>query len=382
MHIGIDASFLHFPGVGRHIQCLLLGLDALKLDDQILVYVQANRRQQLERLGLRNVGIRNVNFEPQSLSAQFQWRRLLKEDGIDIFHATHYVHPLWLPHNTKLVITIHDAVYFRFPPRGYKGSLIRIFHNFFMRQAVQNANELISVSDFSRFELASIFGIAPDLFHVVPNGIDPHIIPANMEDCERTRKELALPDRYFLCIGSNKPWKNVNFLLSAFRKMWQSEKRAVLVIAGSQGKNERDMRSLIGEELSPYVKVLGTITEDQLRGLYSSAVATLVPSLYEGFGYAALEAMGCACPVIASTAASLPDVVGDAGILVDPTNAAAWVLAMCSVLDDQNLAQNMKERGFERSQLYSIEAMARKTHAVYLQALKIVKQGSVTNGAA
>jgi len=370
MHIGIDASFLHFAGVGRYIQCLLLGLDALKLDDRIYVYVQANRRVELECLELENVILRDVEFESQSLFSQIKWRKLLERDKINIFHAPHYVHPLWLPQNIKLVITLHDAVYFRFPPSGYKGGLIRIYYNFFMRQAVKNAEKLCTVSNFSRLELSSFLGINADQINVIPSGLSPNIVPVNMNDCGKILGKLALPERYFFYVGSNKPWKNIEFLLSAFLETCPSETGAMLVIAGTQGKNEPDIRNLINSELLPHIRLLGVVTEEQLRCLYSGAIATLVPSLYEGFGYSALEAMGCACPVIASSAASLPEVVGEAGILANPYVSSEWTSAMLSLISDNKLRRKLQVEGYKRSLEFSVVRMAKNTHAIYRQCVE------------
>jgi glycosyltransferase involved in cell wall biosynthesis len=370
MRIGIDASFIHFAGVGRYIRCLLWGFKSLHLDDLFYVYVQPGNRHYIEIMGLSNLRVCDIHFEPQSPVAQCQWKYLLERDDLEIFHAPHYVHPLWRPKQTKLVISLHDAVYYRFPPIGLRGTMFSAFYYFFMQQAVKNADQLITGSDFSRIEISSLLKVNASRFKVIPDGLDPNITPVSNQQCRIVLKNFELPEQYFLFVGTNKPWKNLDHLLSAFADTIPSQTGAILVIAGIQGRNNSDFQRLLNkEELLPYVRILGEVTELELRCLYSSAVATLVPSIYEGFGYTALEAMGCKCPIISSTAASLPEVVGDVGILLNPDDTSAWTNAMLSMLKDGNLRQQLRSKGYERSQTFSVEVMAKKTYQVYVQSM-------------
>ena len=114
MRIGIDASFISFPGVGRYISCLIKGFQSLNLDDQFFMYGLGQDRLQLEQLVNHNIFLKELNFKPLSIFSQIEWNRILIRDDIEIFHAAHYVHPLWLPKKIKLVITLHDAVYLDF----------------------------------------------------------------------------------------------------------------------------------------------------------------------------------------------------------------------------------------------------------------------------
>ena len=370
MRIGIDASFIHFAGVGRYIRCLFWGFKALNLDDLFYVYIRPENRHYIETIGLNNLKIRDIEFEPQFPVSQYHWKYLLERDNIEIFHAPHYVHPLWRPKQTKLIITLHDAVYYRFPPTGYRGVMFRAFYYFFMRQAVKNADQLITGSEFSFIEISSLLKVNLNRFKVIPDGLDPNIIPVSNKECRDVLKNFELPEKYFLFVGTSKPWKNLDYLISAFADTIPSQTSAILVIVGKQGKNNSDIQRLLNkEELRPYVRILGEVSELELRCLYSSAIATLVPSIYEGFGYTALEAMGCKSPIIASTAASLPEVVADSGILLYPYDTSAWTEALLSMLKDDNLRQKLSSIAYERSRTFSVEEMAKKTYQVYLRSL-------------
>ena len=239
-----------------------------------------------------------------------------------------------------------------------------------MKHASRNADELITVSTFSQAELSSIFSVEPSQLHIVPNGLDPFLVKIGLSDCQTILRSMNLPKRYFLYVGSNKPWKNLDMLITAFTEICPWEHDVVLVIAGKRGKNEPGINRMTNDpKLSPFIRLLGSVSEEQLSCLYSNAIATLIPSTYEGFGYPALEAMGSGCPVIASSAASLPEIVGDAGILIDPKNEMFWTSSMISMLLNENKFQNLRKKSLERSKLFSIELMAKSTYYIYHNAM-------------
>ena len=216
---------------------------------------------------------------------------------------------------------------------------------------------MITVSEFSRRELSSHLGYAPERFQVISNGVDPSFRPPMMQDLEDFRARRGLPPRYFAVIGNMKPFKNLSVLLPIAEGL-----PAPLVLLAGRGA-----RRAIG--FSEKVIELSPLTDEELVRFYAGAVAVLVPSRYEGFGLPALEAMACGAPVIVSSSGSHPEVVGGAGLLVAPDNPLAWREACLRVFRDEPLRRELSAAGIERASRASWDDCARQTMQVYRRAL-------------
>lgn len=272
----------------------------------------------------------------------------------DLFHATSFSVPALWP--GKLVATIHDANHLALPESA---SLTRVaYYRLVVGPRAQRARALITVSEFSRRELAQHLGLEPERLQVISNGVDASFRPAPPSELEDFRLRRGLPPRYFAAIGTAKPHKNLGVLQSIAAAL-----PVPLVLLAGRGAR----RTLgFGEETLE----LSPLPDAELVRLYAGAVAVLVPSRYEGFGLPALEAMACGAPVVASSSGAHAEVIGTAGLLVSPDNPLAWKEAAQALYRDDALRRRLSEAGRERALTYSWDDCARQTLATYRRALE------------
>lgn len=271
----------------------------------------------------------------------------------DLFHATSFSIPAFWP--GKLVVTLHDANHLALRESA---SLTRTaYYRFIVAPRASRAQALITVSEFSRRELATRLNFPPERFQVIANGVDASFHRIRTEDLEDFRARRGLPPKYFAVVGNTKPFKN----LSALLPIADGLPVPLALLAG------RGARRAVG--FSEKVIELSPLSDSELVSFYGGACAVLIPSRYEGFGLPALEAMACGAPVIVSSCGAHPEVVGRAGILVSPDNALAWREACLRVYRDEDLAKELSAAGRERASHFSWDDCARKTLEVYRHAL-------------
>jgi glycosyltransferase involved in cell wall biosynthesis len=303
------------------------------------------------------------------------WQRLSNRLGVprvewttrfDAFLAPNYIPPAT---KTKgLVITVHDLAFKILPETAPHAN--RYWHEYFGR-ALNHAAEIITVSEATRHDLCDIYEIDPGRVTAVHSGVDFDIYkPASEEDIATTRRDLGIEGPYFLFVGGLEPRKNLRMLLRAFDRL-DSEIRPTLVLAGAPvhwipGGPEimsSALRSL-PEEVQRKVILPGYVTNKQKVALYTGAEALVYPSVYEGFGFPVLEAMACGTPVLTSDTSSLPEVAGDAAILVDPYETSSIMEGMQHLLTDEPLRARLREAGLQRAKQFSWEETARQTAKV------------------
>ncbi len=271
----------------------------------------------------------------------------------DLFHATSFSVPALWP--GKLVVTLHDANHLAVPESA---TLTRTaYYRMFVAPRAARAQALITVSEFSRRELSAHLGLSPERLQVIGNGVDASFHALRTQELDDFRARRGLPPKYFAVIGNIKRFKNLGLLVPI-----ADDLPAPLILLAGRGA-----RRAIG--FSEKVIELSPLSDEELVRFYSGACAVLVPSRYEGFGLPALEAMACGAPVIVSDAGAHPEVVGNAGILVSPDNAAAWLAACRRVFHDNALRQQLAEAGRERALRASWDDCARQTLQVYRRAL-------------
>jgi glycosyltransferase involved in cell wall biosynthesis len=366
IRVGIDARLLNFPGVGRYIEYLLNGLR----DPGITPVVYINPNQNIK---IQYAEVQQVNYPPFSINEQFYFPYRLHQDKVDILHCPHFSIPIFT--TKKLIVTIHDLAYLRYPPKGTGASKRRLYYRIMNQAAVWKSTFVITDSDFSRKEILYHLNANPHKIAVVPLAVSSNMKPKALEECQKFKGALNLPDRFILYVGTNKPWKNLITLLTAFKKCSKDIPNATLVIAGKKGKNEDNLNVIIQSlELDYQVIQLGELDENDLPLLYSSADIVTCPSSYEGFGLTPLEAMACGTPVISSTAASLPEVVGDAAIKVDPFDVDQWGEAIVRLWNSTSLRSQQKQAGLAQAKKFSLEEMTKQTVNLY----KKTFEGNIT----
>jgi glycosyltransferase involved in cell wall biosynthesis len=270
----------------------------------------------------------------------------------DLFHATSFSLPALWP--GRFVGTLHDAIHLARPAEH--GVQQRLYYAWVVRPAARRARALLTVSEFSRGELAHHLKIAPERFQVVPEGVAAHFRPPRVSELAAFRARHGLPARWFAVVGNAKPFKNLTFAAQVARQL----PAPVALLAGA-GAARRFAFPESTVELS-------ALSEEELPLFYGGAAALLLPSLHEGFGLPALEAMACACPVVALRAGALPETVGEAGVLLDG-DATAWRDALARLYRDEGHRRELTERGLARAARFGWDECARRTLAVYRRAL-------------
>lgn len=323
-----------------------------------------------------------------ALGAHVQWRtmpsrlwlpiaapRALTAGRVDLFHGTNHMAPPWSPVPT--VITLHDLTALTMPHHhNWRNRLLSVPQ---MLASVRRATRLIADSQSTADDLARLPGVDPARIHVIPLAPAPGLAPATPASIREVAQRLRLPDEKFLLfLGALEPRKNVVTLIRALAELRAAgDDQTRLVIAGAQGwRNDDVWQEVRRLGLQQGVHVLGYVPAHDLPALYGAATALVYPSLFEGFGLPPLEAMACGTPVVCSNTSSLPDVVGDAALMVDPLSAAALAGALRRVLDSADLRATLRAAGLARAALFTWERTARETLRVYRDAVTAASGGA------
>lgn len=258
---------------------------------------------------------------------------------------------LWSPANSgplavsRQVLTLHD-ISFMDHPEWFNPSFTT-WYRALIPQLVHRVAMILTVSSFSKIRIVDAFQISPERVKVIPGGVDPgHFWPVGPKKEELVRRKFGLDHPYILAVGSLGVRKNLDRLIQAWQLTRGDFPDLGLAIVGTAGAAFRRVNL---HETPAGIRLFGRVEDDELAALYSASAAYILPSLYEGFGLTALEAMACGAPVIAAGAGALPEVVGSAGLLIDPWDSESIGQAICRVLEDSDLRQGMIQRGLRRA---------------------------------
>lgn len=268
------------------------------------------------------------------------------------------------------VTTIHDLSVLVHPD-WHPADRVRWYEREF-DAGVRQSCRFIAVSEYTKSEMVARLGITPDRIDVTYQAPRPAFARRDDIAAARIRAELNLPERFFLFVGTLEPRKNVAGLLEAYGALPADlRRRFPLVLAGGWGWKMDALPGLLARHgVQGTTRLLGYLSDDALAGLYATCTALVWPTLFEGFGLPPLEAMASGCPVIVSGVTSLPEVVGDAGVLLDPHEPAAWTEAMRRMAEDADWRGQWQQRGRDRAATFSWQRCARQTIACYEAALR------------
>lgn len=367
MRVGIDARLIVFPGIGRYIKCLIEGLDEVlnaktDIDIEVVVYLPNNY---VINVTSKKIFLNWTSINVFSISEHFYWLYVVYRDKLDCLHVPHFIYPVLV--SKPIVNTIHDLVYYRF---RHNSKLFNLYYKIMHYFVKKRSSYVIAVSEFTRNELLRLLKLEPYKIKVVRNAPDVNFSPQPEDKIRNFKKVYGLPSDFLLYVGTNKPWKNLRTLLLAIRNLRMKNIDYPLVIAGKTGKNEEKVDFLIREIECDNVFLLGELPDDALPLLYSSAKIVLCPSVYEGFGLVPLEAMSCGTPVISSNSASLPEVVSNYALLVDPYDIDGWVDAIVLLWENNFLREELRNKALAWANSFSIEHMATEVLDVYFKILK------------
>lgn len=309
------------------------------------------------------------------LIKQFWFPVTLPRLRLDVMHYPSFPPPLlhlFGPLAPRTVMTFHDA-----GPWRYAQALTlhgRIYFRTLLARGVHSCSRVITVSKHAKSEIAYFLGERLlSKIVVIPEAARPEFAtPCTPEQQEHVRQTYHLPDQYFFAVATVEPRKNLVTLLDAYRQLkqsWDTANASVscppLVIVGRKGWNFEDILGYMAE-LEANIIFPGHVSDEDLVALYQMATCLVFPSLYEGFGLPVLEAMMAGCPVITSNTSSLPEVAGDAALLIDPHDATDICEAMNTLLHDESRRQDMIQKGYEQVKHFSWQETARQTQDVYV----------------
>ena len=383
--IDVSPAVHHKAGLGRYAGELTAALtaDASRRDDYAVFYHaagQANPNKRMRSLPAVVSAESHYRWRLRALLAQLvnlsQDRLLAQAGAIRLFHATEHLLPRFK--RVRTVFTLHDLIFKLYPqhhlPRNW--IYLQLAMPFFLRRA----DGVICVSEHTRRDAQRFYGVPDSKLRVIHEGVDPRFRPVSEPaECRRVRDKLHLPARYALAVGTVEPRKNLTTLFRAYRayldtRAEDNAEAPPILVAGKQGwLEESSYRAVRDNRLSGRVRFLGFVDDADLPALYSLATVFVMPSVYEGFGLPALEAMACGAPVICSNASSLPEVAGDAALLVGPADVAGWAAALSRALGDAALRADLSARGLRRAAQFTWAETARQTRAVYDQLLSAAR---------
>ena len=301
--------------------------------------------------------------------------RTIKKSNIDILHyPTHWhnqIAPYFLNSDVKKILTIHDLTTFLYPETHVRS--FALGWNLTLKLIKNRVDFVVADSESTKNDCINYLGIPDEKVKVVHLAADTRYRPLKNKDEIRIELEdkygLKIP--FILSVGTLEKRKNISTLFKAFYKLKNNQIEHKLVITGGKGwKYQEIFNTLDKLDLRNDVIFTGYVPDDDLVKLYNVADMFVYPSLYEGFGLPPLEAMACGCPVITSNTSSLPEVVGDAGIMVDPEDDNGLYLEMNELIIDQDLKNTLKKKSLQRAQMFSWRKTARETWSIYEEVFK------------
>ena len=367
MRIGIDARIAYYTraGIGQYTWRLIEALAALDQTDDFHIF--KHRKDQTEFARQANFQQHAVwtpshnRLEIYLLGLEMLWSRL----DLDILHSTDFIPPQWKPRGCKSVITIHDLAFLHYPHFLTKASA-RYYGQ--IEDAVKRADHIIAVSNSTRRDIVNLLGVDEQKITVIYEAPNPVYLPMDRGHAvAQVRARYALPNDFILFVSTIEPRKNVQGLLRAFRRLLDDYKLDVsLVLAGSKGWLSQEAYDLVNElKLNKQCLFLGPVEDKELVFLYNAARCLAYPSFYEGFGLPPLEAMACGTPAVVANVSSLPEVVGDAALLVAPNDVEELTVALWRLLTDDQVWTELQQKGFKRAERFSWARAARETLDVY-----------------
>jgi glycosyltransferase involved in cell wall biosynthesis len=370
LKIAIDVRKWRDYGIGTYVRNVVRHLARLDRETTYLLFCNPADEPTLRDMAENFVTVVDG-------SAQYRLREhvsiplKLRQLGADLLHSPHYVRPLLCP--VPSVVTIHDCIHLLFPQYLPNRMAFR-YARFMMGQAIRKSALVFTVSEASRADILRFYPATdPAKVHVVPNAIDAELLhDPGPEETERVRERYQLRGRFVLFAGNVKPHKNLERLIRAFARVKAregNEDLGLVLIGDDVGRYNSLRRTAEEAGVRHEVRFFGFVPHHTLSALYRMANVFAFPSLYEGFGLPPLEAMACGTPVVTSRISSLPEVVGEGALLVDPYDEEAIAHGISRLLDDEDLRQRLVARGLERAAAFSWERSVRQIHAGYLKAL-------------
>ena len=364
MRIGFDIYQTGFPfgGIARYVRALVSTMAAAAPSDRF-VLVSNHFRPNHAPWRHRAANVAHVDLPVPRRLMQACWKRIgwppmdSFAGSLDIFHGTHFVLPP--VRSAKRVLTVHDLTFLRHPEYFSDGPLNQRGHRMELPVALKQADAIIVPSDCTRSDLIELMKVPEDRIRVIPEGVEEHFfVSQNGAKLQEVKDRLGLSRSYLVfLVGTPEPRKNLLRTVVAARL---AAPDLPLVIIGPR----QPIRALLAGDARG-VHLIGSLSEEDLPYVLHGAVLSLYPSLAEGFGLPALESLAAGVPLVTSDRTALPEVVGDAGVRIDPESIAAIAQAIRSLLEDEDRRRRLIESGKARARHFSWERSARGVLSLY-----------------
>jgi glycosyltransferase involved in cell wall biosynthesis len=362
--VGIDGRELErgkITGIGRYLLNFLKYVTSIRKDYRFIVY-----GNQFTHLDFQSS---NLTIEIILERSTITWDQILlpaylKRDEIEIFLSPYIKAPIFSP--CQYITTIHDLLFLVAP--DYTGSRYKLYNKVFKvfgKVVSKKARAIITDSEYSKKDIIEIFDVDEEKIHVIPLGVSEECrVVYDIHLIEGIKKSYGIKGRYIFYIGNFKPHKNVKRLIEAFCDIIRFNNAfsdIKLVLGGKRDKFIQPLERMAEKSgVSDRVIFTDFIKDEDLPYLYSGAEIFVYPSLYEGFGLPVLEAMACGTPVICSDTTSLPEVVGDSGMLIDTREAKNIASALITLLRDNKKREILKEKGITRAKEFTVKRYSSK----------------------
>ncbi|CAN5709747.1 glycosyltransferase family 1 protein [soil metagenome] len=373
MRVGISAlAASNSPGhrqsgVHRYAVELIRHLTPELGDHRAVVYAVDGALPYLET---DEVAIRSSRWPIDHPAMRLPWEHLVlpmmaRRDKIDLFHGLAFARPRLLSRTT--VVTIHDLAFLRWPeqvPGRRSAYLSRA-----VRDAAGHARRLIAVSEHTKQDIVELMGIDPGRVDVTPLGVNPAFTKSSEEQIRRFREAQGLPNPFILAVGNLEPRKNLESLVTAFEAIASSIPHELVLLGADGWKTDPLFSAIASSPVTARIRLAGFVVPGLLPDWYSACDVFVLPSRYEGFGLSLLEAMACGAPSIAGNVAAIPEVAGDAAVLVEP-EAEPLGEAIVAVIHNNQLKLDLSQRGRTRAAQFRWEETARLTVETYEKAMQ------------
>jgi glycosyltransferase involved in cell wall biosynthesis len=371
--IALDIRRITEFGVGTYTRNVVRALARLDHSNQ---YFLIGSPQKVVEIGPLPANFKTVPLldDDNTLKGYFECRTIVKRLHCDLVHIPHL---FWLPRGLPCpyVMTVHDVVEHMYRAHD-RSDFRRSLHFYLTRRVLKGAHRILAVSRFTKSEIEKLFGIPGSRIEVVYNAIDERFLRGHASEADQQllAERYLVTYPYLLYAGRISPHKNLVRIIEAFSALkTELEKDArypdlkLIIIGDELSKNPDLRRTVIRSGVQNDVRFMGFVPIEMLRVFYDAAKVFVFPSLYEGFGLPPLEAMAHGTPVVTSNTSSLPEVVGNAAVLVNPENVFEIMRALHRVLLDQSIRDKIKQRGYEQGKKFSWDASARRILEVYTE---------------
>jgi len=365
MKIGIIADSIDEPktGLGTYTHNLIKNLSRFRKHEYIIIHYK--------RGGIANSVPCDDSIVPiPKIPFGKEIRKMcilpfkIRELNLDVIHETYHFGPFLFPTDKISILTVFDLSPLIFPETHRYSTVL--MHKLLFPLIIRNSDKILTISESTKQDLMKYLNISEKKIIVTYLSADEKFKPLNNKAINDIKQKYKLNFPFILYVGTLEPRKNIPVLLRAFYKLKKKNLQYKLIIAGKKGWKYKEIFEITNKlNLQKDVIFTGYVSDEDLPKLYNAADLFVYPSLYEGFGLPPLEAMACGTPVITSNTSSLPEVVGDAGIMTNPYNVDGLANAMHEVLTNDGLSEDMIKKGLKRAKMFSWEKTAKETLKVY-----------------